>query len=281
MTEAAAAQEQTKTWSQEHPGEPVVVFENVFLSFNGNSVLEDISFEVKPGETRILLGPAGVGKSVLLKLANGLIKPDSGRILVFGQEVNTMRQEDLFLLRAKIGTVFQEGALFDSMSVRDNVGYRLNEERVAGDEVEKRVRDSLRFVELEQTLDKFPSELSGGMRRRVSIARAIISHPELLLYDSPTGGLDPITSTTIISLIIKQRDVNQTSSLLVSHRLQDAFMLATHKFNQETNKIEKLPDGGIEESTTFLVLHERKLVFNGSTHELVHSEDPFVQEYLS
>lgn len=281
MTEAALAQSESKTWSQEHPGEPVVVFENVFLSFNGNSVLEDISFEVKAGETRILLGPAGVGKSVLLKLANGLVKPDKGRILVFGQEVNTMRQEDLFKLRAKIGTVFQEGALFDSMTVRDNVGYRLNEERVPADEVEKRVTDSLRFVELEHTLDKFPSELSGGMRRRVSIARAIISQPELLLYDSPTGGLDPITSTTIISLIIKQRDVYQTSSLLVSHRLQDAFMLATHKFNRETNKIDKLPDGGIEESTTFLVLHEKKLVFNGSTHDLVHSEDPFIQEYLS
>lgn len=282
MADAAAVDQATKkTWSEEHPGEPVVTFENVFLSFNGNSVLEDISFEVKSGETRILLGPAGVGKSVLLKLANGLIKPDSGRICVFGQEVDTMRERDLFVLRAKIGSVFQEGALFDSMTVRDNVGYRLNEERVDPAEVEKRVTDSLRFVELEHTLDKFPSELSGGMRRRVSIARAIISRPELLLYDSPTGGLDPITSTTIISLIIKQRDVYRTSSLLVSHRLQDAFMLATHQFNQETNEVDKLADGGLEESTTFLVLHEKKLVFNGSTHELVHSEDPFIKEYLS
>jgi phospholipid/cholesterol/gamma-HCH transport system ATP-binding protein len=274
-------QEASKTWSEEHPGEPVVTFENVYLSFNGNSVLEDISFEIKPGETRILLGPAGVGKSVLLKLANGLIKPDRGRICVFGQEVDTMRERDLFVLRAKIGSVFQEGALFDSMTVRDNVGYRLNEERVDPAEVEKRVTDSLRFVELEHTLDKFPSELSGGMRRRVSIARAIISRPELLLYDSPTGGLDPITSTTIIDLIIKQRDVYRTSSLLVSHRLQDAFMLATHRFNEKTNSVEKVPDGGIEESTTFMMLHEKKLVFNGSTHELVHSEDPFIKEYLS
>ena len=270
-----------KTWSEEHPGQPVVIFENVFLSFNGNSVLEDISFEVKAGETRVLLGPAGVGKSVLLKLANGLVKPDRGRVCVFGQEVDTMREEDLFVLRAKIGTVFQEGALFDSMTVRDNVGYRLNEERVDAAEVEKRVTDSLRFVELEHTLDKFPSQLSGGMRRRVSIARAIISRPELLLYDSPTGGLDPITSTTIIELIIKQRDVYHTSSLLVSHRLQDAFTLATHRFNGETNKMEKLPDHEIEESTTFLMLHEKKLVFDGSTHDLVHSEDPFIKEYLS
>jgi phospholipid/cholesterol/gamma-HCH transport system ATP-binding protein len=278
-TETARAPE--PTWSEEHPGQPVVTFENVFLSFNGNSVLEDISFTIATGETRILLGPAGVGKSVLLKLVNGLIKPDRGRIRVFGQEVETMRERDLFALRAKIGSVFQEGALFDSMSVRDNVGYRLNEERVDPAEIEKRVTDSLRFVELEHTLDKFPSELSGGMRRRVSIARAIISRPELLLYDSPTGGLDPITSTTIIELIIKQRDVYHTSSLLVSHRLQDAFMLATHRFDRETNRMEKLPNGGIEESSTFLVLHEKKLVFNGSTHELVHSEDPFIKEYLS
>ena len=283
MTGSAALEEaeKAKSWSEEHPGEPVVVFENVFLSFNGNSVLEDISFEVAAGETRVLLGPAGVGKSVLLKLVNGLIKPDRGKVRVFGQEVDTMREVDLFKLRAKIGSVFQEGALFDSMTVRDNVGYRLNEERVAPDEVEKRVTDSLRFVELEHTLDKFPSELSGGMRRRVSIARAIISRPELLLYDSPTGGLDPITSTTIIELIIKQRDFYHTSSLLVSHRLQDAFTLATHRFNPDTKKMDKLPDGGIEESVTFLVLHEKKLVFNGSTHDLVHSDDPFIKEYLS
>jgi len=283
MAEAVAVSAQTKppTWSEQHPGEPVVSFENVYLSFHGKSVLEDISFEVHSGETRILLGPAGVGKSVLLKLVNGLIKPDSGRIRVFGQEVETMRERDLFKLRANIGSVFQEGALFDSMTVRDNVGYRLNEERVDPVEVERRVTDSLRFVELEHTLDKFPSQLSGGMRRRVSIARAIINRPELLLYDSPTGGLDPITSTTIIQLIIKQRDVYQTSSLLVSHRLQDAFMVATHRFNREKNAMEKLPNNGIEESTTFLVLHEKRLVFNGSTHELVHSEDPFIKEYLS
>ena len=281
MAETTAAPARAKTWSEEHPGQPVVVFKNVFLSFNGNSVLEDISFEVKAGETRVLLGPAGVGKSVLLKLANGLIKPDSGSICVFGQEVEKMRQDDLFALRAHIGTVFQEGALFDSMTVRDNVGYRLNEERVNPEEVEKRVTDSLRFVELEHTLNKFPSELSGGMRRRVSIARAIISRPELLLYDSPTGGLDPITSTTIIELIIKQRDVYKTSCLLVTHRLQDAFTLATHTFNQEEKKVTKLPDGGIDDSTSFLMLHDKKLAFNGSTHDLVHSDDPFIKEYLS
>ncbi len=274
-------QAQQTSWSQGHPGEPVVVFEHVSLSFGRNQVLQDISFKVHAGETRILLGAAGVGKSVLLKLANGLIKPDSGAITVFGQRVDTMREEDLFVLRGGIGTVFQEGALFDSMNVRDNVGYRLNEERVPTEEVERRVREALRFVELEQTVDKFPSQLSGGMRRRVSIARAIISRPELLLYDSPTGGLDPITSTTIIELIVKQRDVYGTSSLLVSHRLQDAFTLATHRFDRESNKMKKLPGSEVEPSVTFLVLHEKKLVFDGSTHDLVHSDDPFIQEYLS
>ena len=261
--------------------EPVVVFKDVTIGFNGHPVLDNISFSIAHGETRILLGPAGVGKSVLLKLANGLIKPDSGSILVFGQEVTTMSEENLFVLRGGIGTVFQEGALFDSLTIRDNVGYRLTDEKVNPDEIESRVREALRFVELEQTLDKFPSELSGGMRRRVAIARAIISRPDLLLYDSPTGGLDPITSTTIIELIIKQRDVYKTSSLLVSHRLQDAFTLATHRFNQESNKMEHLPGKEIDPSTTFLVLHERKLVFDGSTHDLVHSDDPFIKEYLS
>jgi phospholipid/cholesterol/gamma-HCH transport system ATP-binding protein len=264
-----------------NPDEPVVVFENVSIGFEGKMVLEDISFTVKAGETRILLGPAGVGKSVLLKLTNGLFKPDSGRIIVFGQDVSAMREEDLFKLRGSIGTVFQEGALFDSLTVRDNVGYRLMEEHLPADEIERRVKEALRFVELEQTLDKFPSELSGGMRRRVAIARAIITNPHLLLYDSPTGGLDPITSTTIIELIVKQRDVYKTSSLLVTHRLQDAFTLATHRFNREANKMEPLPDRHIDPQTSFLMLFEKKLVFDGSTHDLMHSSDPFIKGYIS
>lgn len=274
------SRQQHRHWSEDHPGEPVIVFEDVSLSFGSNRVLENISFQVRSGETRILLGPAGVGKSVLLKLANGLLKPDSGRILVFGHEVNNMKQEALFALRAHIGMVFQEGALFDSMTVRDNVAYRLNEDHVPVDEIDARVREALCFVELEHTMDKFPSQLSGGMRRRVSIARAIISEPELILYDSPTGGLDPITSSTIIELVIKQRDVSHTSSLLVSHRLQDAFTLATHCYNKDRNRMEKMPDGKIDENTTFLVLHDRKLVFDGSTLDLVHSDDPFLKEYL-
>jgi phospholipid/cholesterol/gamma-HCH transport system ATP-binding protein len=269
------------SWAQDHPDEPVLVFEHVTLSFGGNTVLNDISFEVKSAETRVLLGPAGVGKSVLLKLANGLIRPSSGTIRVFGEDLSALREEALFKLRENIGMVFQEGALFDSLTVGDNVAYRLNEDKVAADEVERRVREALRFVELEDTIDKFPSQLSGGMRRRVSIARAIISRPELILYDSPTGGLDPITSNTIIELVVKQRDVYGSSSLVVSHRLQDAFTLATYGFNKQTNHMEKLPDGQTEEKTTFLVLHEGKLVFDGSTHDLVHSEDPFIREYLS
>lgn len=264
-----------------YPDAPAVRFENVSIGFDEKPVLENISFEVKRGETRILLGPAGVGKSVLLKLANGLIKPDSGKIFVFGFEVSAMREEDLFLLRESIGIVFQEGALFDSLTVRDNVGFRLMEEHVSDTEIDRRVTEALRFVELEHTLDKFPSELSGGMRRRVAIARAIITKPELLLYDSPTGGLDPITSTTIIELVIKQRDAYHTSSLLVTHRLQDAFMLATHRYNKETNQTEVLPAGEADSSTSFLLLHQGKLAFDGTTHELVNSKDEFIKGYIS
>ena len=280
MTTAEQQPAGKKNWHEEHPDEPVVTFEGVTLLSQGRTVLDNISFQVKGGETRILLGPAGVGKSVLLKLANGLIRPDAGTICVFGQDLSKLKEEALFKLRDNIGMVFQEGALFDSLTVRNNVAYRLTESRVGDDEIDKRVREALRFVELEDTIDKYPSQLSGGMRRRVSIARAIISEPELLLYDSPTGGLDPITSNTIIELVVKQRDVYGSSSLLVSHRLQDAFTLATHRFNKEENRMEKLPDGEVEASTTFLVLHEGRLIFDGSTMDLVHSQDPFIKEYL-
>jgi phospholipid/cholesterol/gamma-HCH transport system ATP-binding protein len=265
---------------EQGPNEPVVVFEDVSISFDHNEVLKNISFKVMPGESRIVLGPAGVGKSVLLKLANGLLRPDSGRIYVFGNEIDVMPEEDLFTLRNRIGMVFQEGALFDSMTVRDNVAYRLIEEHVSAEEIDRRVEEVLRFVELEHTMDKFPSELSGGMRRRVAIARAIVSKPDLLLYDSPTGGLDPITSTTIIELVVKQRDVSHTSCLLVTHRLQDAFTMATHRFDQSQNKMVPMPKGEIDAQTTFLMLHDRKLVFDGTTEELVHSEDPFIKDYL-
>jgi phospholipid/cholesterol/gamma-HCH transport system ATP-binding protein len=261
--------------------EPIVVFDDVSITFDIKPVLQNISFTVQRGETRIILGPAGGGKSVLMKLANGLIRPDSGTIRIFGEDITHMRETDLFRLRARIGMVFQESALFDSLSVENNVAYRLHEEQVPEEEAHKRVIEALQFVELEHTIDKFPSELSGGMRRRVSIARAIIAKPDLILYDSPTGGLDPITSTTIIDLVIKQRDVSHTTSLVITHRLQDAFLLARNHFNPQTGKIEPIPDDGIDDSTKFLVLNEGRVVFDGTTHELVHTTDPWLREYLS
>ena len=262
-------------------GEPVVVFENVSIRFNGPPVLENISFQVRPGETRILLGPAGVGKSVALKLANGLLRPDSGRIFLFGEEITSMAEEQLLKLRTRTGMVFQEGALFDSLTVRDNVGYQLMERHKPIEEIDRRVREALRFVELEHTYDMLPASLSGGMRRRVAIARAIIDQPKLLLYDSPTGGLDPVTSTTIDELIVKERDVYGTPSLLVTHRLQDAFTMATHRYDEAQGKMIPLPDGQTNALTTFLVLHQGRVVFDGGTAELVASEDPFIKEFLA
>jgi phospholipid/cholesterol/gamma-HCH transport system ATP-binding protein len=261
--------------------DPVVIFEDVSITFDVKPVLQDISFVVQRGETRIILGPAGGGKSVLMKLVNGLIRPDAGTIRVFGEDVTTMREVDLFKLRARIGMVFQESALFDSLSVEDNVAYRLHEDHVPEQEAHERVIEALRFVELEQTIEKFPAELSGGMRRRVSIARAIIANPDLILYDSPTGGLDPITSTTIVELVVKQRDVSHTTSLMITHRLQDAFLLARNRFNPKTGKVEPIPNGGIDDSTRFLVLNEGRIVFDGTTHELIHSTDPWLKDYLA
>lgn len=261
--------------------EPVVIFDDVSIGFEGKPVLKNISFRVAVGETRILLGPAGVGKSVLLKLANGLFRPDSGRITVFGQEVSSMPEGDLFGLRSRIGMVFQESALFDSLTVRDNVAFRLMEDKVPESEINDRVAEALRFVELEHTMQMFPAQLSGGMRRRVAIARAIVAKPDLLLYDSPTGGLDPITSTTIVELVVKERDLYHTSSLLVTHRLQDAYTLATHTFNKAENHMERSPGDKTNLHTSFLMLREGELIFDGSTHELVTSDDPFIKEYLT
>jgi len=260
--------------------QPVVAFSNVTLAFDGPPVLENISFTVAPGETRILLGPAGVGKSVLLKLTNGLLRPDEGSIKLFGKEISRMPEEWLFPLRARAGIVFQEGALFDSLTVRDNVAYQLIQERVPDDVIDRRVRKALEFVELQDTFSLYPASLSGGMRRRVAIARAFIRQPELLLYDSPTGGLDPVTSTTIIELIVKERDVHHTPSILVTHRLQDAFMLCTHHFDAELGRMVTLPEGQTDPTTTFLMLEEGRLIFDGSLHDLVHSENPFVREFL-
>lgn len=260
-----------------------VEFQDVHLAFEDNEVLRGISFRLPFGETKALFGVAGSGKSTILKLALGLLKPDSGRVLLLGTDVTQTVEDDLFALRAKVGMVFQESALFDSLTVRENVAFRLIEEKGLGNpEIEHRVREALRFVELEQTVDKFPSELSGGMRRRVAIARAIITEPEVILYDSPTGGLDPVTSNTIIELIMKQRDVYKTSSLLVSHRLQDAFTMATHQFDSKTSQMQKLPRGQYcDVPMSFLILRDGKVIFDGDVRQLAHTRDEYIREYIS
>ena len=265
------------------PREPTtILFDDVHIAFEGKQVLNGVSFQLRRGETKILLGIAGSGKSTVLKLALGLIKPDQGRIVVLGEEVSAMREEDLFDLRRKVGMVFQESALFDSLNVEDNVSYRLREEHVPAQEMLERVREALRFVELENTLTKLPSELSGGMRRRVAIARAIVSQPEVILYDSPTGGLDPITSTRIIELVVKQRDVYKTSALLVTHRLQDAFIMASSYFDTQSGQM--LPvEAGMKTNThtSFLLMREGRVIFDGTAPELGQSKDDYIREYIS
>jgi len=260
--------------------QPVVEFQHVSIGFDGNSVLNNISFTATAGEMCILLGPAGSGKSVLLKLANGLIRPDFGHIRIFGQDLEEIPERDMFAFRSNIGMVFQESALFDSLSVRDNVAFRLEEQHDDPADIDRKVRESLCFVELEDAIDKFPAELSGGMKRRVAIARAIITQPKLLLYDSPTGGLDPITSTTIIQLIMKQRDVYESTALLVTHRLQDAFTLATYRFNRTTNQMERFPNDGVDPNTIIMVLRDSRIAFSGSLVDLLRSKDPYIQEYI-
>lgn len=260
---------------------PVLAFDHVSLGFDGTTILNDVSFEVAPAQTRVLLGPAGVGKSVLLKLANGLLRPDSGRIYLFGRDITSMPEEELLHLRTRTGMVFQEGALFDSLTVRDNIGYQLMERQLPIDQIDSRVHEALRFVELDHTYNMLPASLSGGMRRRVAIARAIIDQPDMLLYDSPTGGLDPVTSTTIVELIVKERDKYRTPALLVTHRLQDAFTMVTHRFDDTEGKMVPLPKGQTNPNTNFLVLHDAKVVFDGSTEALLASQDPFLKEFLA
>jgi phospholipid/cholesterol/gamma-HCH transport system ATP-binding protein len=259
-----------------------IEFENVSIAFDEKMVLDGISFNLHHGETKAVFGVAGSGKSILLKLAIGLLKPDSGKIYVLGEDVTEMSEQGLFELRRRVGIVFQESALFDSLKVSENVAFRMMEEGVAADEIERRVREVLRFVELERTYDMFPSELSGGMRRRVAIARAIVTEPEVLLYDSPTGGLDPVTSNTIVELIMKQRDVYKTSALMVTHRLQDAFTMATHQFDKATNQMVLLPKGkNCDVPMSFLILREGKVIFDGDAHQLATSKDDYIREYIS
>jgi phospholipid/cholesterol/gamma-HCH transport system ATP-binding protein len=274
---------ETSAGTNKQSGNDAIRFENVTLAFDDRVVLDNISFRLPHGETKALFGVAGSGKSILLKLALGLMKPDAGHIFVLGEDVTEMSENELFALRRQIGMVFQESALFDSRTVRENVAFRLIEEgNVSADEIERRVREALSFVELERTVDMFPSELSGGMRRRVAIARAIVTQPDILLYDSPTGGLDPVTSTTIVELIVKQRDVYKTSALMVTHRLQDAFVMATHYFDRTANKMLPLPKGvHCEVPMAFLILKDGKVIFDGDLDELSRTKDEYIREYIA
>jgi phospholipid/cholesterol/gamma-HCH transport system ATP-binding protein len=269
--------------SSPEAGTVALEFDNVSIGFEEKQVLDGISFQLMHGETKAIFGVAGSGKSTILKLALGLLKPDAGRIVVLGEEVTSMSEDELFELRRRVGIVFQESALFDSLTVRENVAFRLYEEgNLSEEEIEKRVREALSFVELENTVDMYPSELSGGMRRRVGIARTIITHPEVLLYDSPTGGLDPVTSNTIIELIVKQRDLFKISSLLVTHRLQDAFTMGTHYFDRAANRMKPLPPNArAEVPMGFIILRDGHIIFDADLKSLRETRDEYIREYIS
>jgi phospholipid/cholesterol/gamma-HCH transport system ATP-binding protein len=265
--------------------EPVISFEDVHLGFGEGDILSGVTFQVQPRETKVLVGETGTGKTLILKLAAGLLKPNAGHVRVLGHDLGAMTEAELLPFRREIGFVFQESALFDSMTVADNVAYRLNEEGVEQEEADARVREALGFVEMEDAIDKLPDELSGGMRRRVSIARAFISRPPVVLYDSPTAGLDPITSQTIIILILRLRDTQGVTSLLATHRLQDAFALANYRFDAPHNQVMKTPLAELasrngQPSTTFLFLREGKVYFEGGPQAVLDSPDAYLKKFL-
>ena len=261
-----------------------IELEHVWLFFDEKPALTDVSFNVDRGETLILLGATGSGKSVVLKLILGLLKADDGRVMVEGQDLGPIPESDLRLIRQGMGIVFQEGALFDSLSVYENVAYRLREEGIQDEvAIESRAREVLRFVELEPAIEKMPAELSGGMRRRVSIARAIVNNPPIMLYDSPTAGLDPVTAQTINHLILKLRDVQGVSSIVVTHRLQDAFWLARYAYSAETEGLVPIGnDGekGTKAPTRFLVLRDGAVYFHGTPQEIISTRDPYLRQFL-
>lgn len=266
--------------------ETALQFQDVSLYFDDNPALRNVSFTVPAGDTRIIFGAAGSGKSVLLKATIGLLRPQSGKILLFGEETTGRAEEELFEIRSSVGVLFQEGGLFDSLTIEENVAYPLLNQRgvrrKASDpeSVSTAVRDALRFVELEHTLAKFPSELSGGMRRRVGIARAAVTDPPLMLYDSPTAGLDPITANTIMALVAKARDTRNTTSIIVSHRHQDGYIMANFKYNSDTGQLEPAPkDGNIHRRTRFMVFREGRLEFEGTEEELRSARDPYVARF--
>jgi phospholipid/cholesterol/gamma-HCH transport system ATP-binding protein len=264
--------------------EPVLSLQDVSIGFDKGNVLDSLSFSLAPGETKILVGESGSGKTLILKLAAGLIQPDSGTVRMLGHDLGRMSEKQLLEFRRNIGFVFQEGALFDSLTVAENVAYCLREEHVKEEDIEPLVRESLRFVEMEDTLEKLPSELSGGMRRRVSIARALVTRPDVVLYDSPTAGLDPVTAQTIITLILRLRDTQGVTSLLATHRLQDAFGLASYRFDGQSGRVVPVARNGAWRTsgaeTNFVVLREGKVYFEGSPPELADTRDAYLRRFL-
>jgi phospholipid/cholesterol/gamma-HCH transport system ATP-binding protein len=266
--------------------EATISFRDVRLGFEEGDILHDLSFEVFPKETLVLLGETGTGKTLSLKMAAGLLRPLEGEITVLGKQVSSMQEKELLAFRREIGFVFQEGALFDSMTVEENVAFRLREEKVPEEEIEPKVREALRFVELEHAIDQVPSELSGGMRRRASIARALITRPPIVLYDSPTAGLDPVTAQTIIALILRLRDIYGVTALLATHRLQDGFALANFHFDTASNRVLPNAEKAVREapnsvsSTRFAVLRDGKVFFEGSPEELASAKDPYLKRFL-
>ena len=261
---------------------PAIEFKNVSIAFDENVVLRDLSFSIPRGAMRILLGRSGSGKSVLLKLILGLLRPDSGTVLVNGKQVDHMPEQDLLLVRGDIGMVFQENALFDSLSVAENVGYRLSEQKTMPDaQVDARVADVLTFIGLSEYADRLPSELSGGQRRRVAIARAMAPAPGILLFDDPITGLDPLIATTIDNEVVKLRDLEHVTSILVTHQIRDAFYVATHEAVRHDGTVHVVSaDAAKLVHVAFMVLHEGRIHFQGSAAELLASPDPYLRNYL-
>jgi phospholipid/cholesterol/gamma-HCH transport system ATP-binding protein len=265
------------------PGSPIIVFDKVSLAFDDKVILHEVSFTLITGHTKIFLGASGAGKSTILKLILGLLKPDAGVIWVNGERIERMGESALMKVRTDLGMVFQEGALFDSLTVAENVGYKLYEESdMPIDDVRRRVEEVLGFVGLSEHIDKMPSELSGGQRRRVAIARAMSFKPRILLYDEPTTGLDPITADTIDDEIIKLRDLENVSSIVVTHQLRDAFRIATHEALREGQAIRIAPaDDKKAEQAEFIMLREGRIAFEGTAAELRRSSDAYLKAFLS
>jgi phospholipid/cholesterol/gamma-HCH transport system ATP-binding protein len=287
----------------------IVRFEDVSLHYGSAPALDHVSFEMRAGETRVIFGAAGSGKTQLLKVALGLVKPDSGKVYLFGEEITHLREQDLYDLRARVGILFQEGGLFDSLNIAENVAYPLRNQKALKSlvtaanghnaantpnppaaapttpaaavpmSIDERVLQALTFVELQETLEKFPSELSGGMRRRVGIARAVVTAPALLLYDSPTAGLDPITANTIIALLLKEREMRNTATIMVTHRYLDGHLMGHFRYNPSSGKMERRSDTDAHGVKVF-VMQEGRLVFEGTEAELQLTKDSYVSKFL-